>query len=349
MTRFHNYPLLFIGTAILSFLMIDQAFAQTQDEILQAEMERRRAEVTATLAKNLGVNPPPQKVLDHAMSLLKEQLQQVANRAALQAVHSEKARRDRARIAAAGEIGPVLQHLAESREAGPELLDRKRFEQLLGSPITGPNVGQEGIPNLVKGVVDGTQITLPAGTVSFPRKAVSGISGVRITGAGADKTTISGELHSSAPILLLKVKDCSLTGQDVFEGRSMLVLTLQGVRAAGYNTGAGGSSFLDVRSGGLAVHAIDCTFDGTVGRGGRQHGTVFSLSADAKLLRFDNCTFVGNGDVARLWGKAALRFENCVFIDNARARIRGATYVNCRFEGNGDVPDGSDPDAQNRK
>jgi hypothetical protein len=137
----------------------------------------------------------------------------------------------------------------------------------------------------------------------------------------------------------LTVRDVTLTGESVFDARGPMTLTLQRVRVAGFNTGAGGSDFVDARGRtNLALLAEDCVFDGTVGRGPPRHGTVLSLSSHAKLVRFDRCTFLGCQHVARVWGDATLHFERCTFRDNAHAHVEGATYVGCTFEGNGDDP-----------
>jgi hypothetical protein len=153
-------------------------------------------------------------------------------------------------------------------------------------------------------------------------------------------------------VLGLAVEDLTITGQNFLDVRQgLLTLTLRRCRAAGFNTGAGGSSLFDVRSANLAVYAEQCVFDGTVGRspdrpGPAKHGTPFSLSATAKLLRFDGCTFIGNSQPVRLWGTATVQFHGCTFRGNRTAVVTGAQYQNCTFEGNDDVRDGSDPAAR---
>lgn len=62
--------------------------------------------------------------------------------------------------------------------------------------------------------------------------------GLTISGLGIDRTFVDGELEAQGTSLLsLTVEDLTLTGQDVFDAKGVLTLTLRRVRAAGYNSG----------------------------------------------------------------------------------------------------------------
>ena len=78
---------------------------------------------------------------------------------------------------------------------------------------------------------------------------------------------------------------------------------------------------MDHRGGYLAVLAEDCVFDGTVGRGHDRRGLPFSLSSDAKILRFYRCVFLGNAAPVRAWKTSTIHFEDCVFKKNKEAKI----------------------------
>ncbi|MCU0723731.1 MAG: hypothetical protein MUC63_08980 [Planctomycetes bacterium] len=320
-------------------------------EDISREVEQRRQEVENAVASRLGQASPPPEVLERAIEILRTVLEHAASGAAYQAAEEELKRRELRKIESAGEIGPLLKKLAENPVPMPELVrDRERFARLLATPVAGPNVQvASGTPLGFEDRQDGTHLYMGAGTFHLPMHFRGSFpTGLTLTGVGA-ASTLDGEFSANGPVLCLTVEDCTITSQDAFDSRKMLTLILRRVRAAGYNTGAGGSSFMDVRSGSLAVLAEDCTFDGTVGRGGAKHGTVFSLSTDAKLLRFDRCTFSGNREVIRLWGPATAHFDACYFKANRDALVDGASYFNCTFEDNDDVKDGrfaADPPAR---
>jgi hypothetical protein len=280
------------------------------------------------------------------MTIVREMLRNAAASAAHEAGREELKRRELRRIEQAGSIAKLLMELGEKPVPMDDLVqDRERFRNLvrIRDFSRGPARSDLGQLSKVK-LDDGANFALTPGRHIFPYLRGKEIPmGVKISGSGMDQTILSGTLRAEGMILGLVVEDLTLISQDCFDTDKLLSLVLLRVRAAGYNTGAGGSDFMDVRSGNIAICADSCVFDGTVGRGGMKHATVFSLSCDAKLLRFDNCEFIGNGDVIQNWGTYSAHFQDCIFKKNREAYCREASYAGCTFEGNDDVLDGYYP------
>lgn len=308
-----------------------------------ADRERLRAALVRALGDTVD-----EAVVDRAAELVRARLDAAFPSAVAQAAEEERRRQELRRIEAAGEMAITLDALRKEPTPMDHLVgDRERFLRLMRHGFVGPRTGPEALRDLA-GQDRGTRIELPPGRHSLPRTLrTPAPSGLTIAGAGIDRTELAGELTTSESLLGLTVEDLTIVDQDFLDLRGgLLTLTMRRVRAAGYNTGAGGSNLLDIRGGtGLAVQCEDCEFDGLVGRGGPKHTSVFSLSASAKLLRFDRCTFVGNDSPIRWWGTATVVFVGCTFKGNRRAVVREARYEDCRFEGNDDVRDGYDPAA----
>ena len=300
------------------------------------------ASIDERLRTRLGGDPPP-AVVARANAIRRELLAMATASASESASREELSRREALKLEAAGEMPRFLAALRENHATVSEVAaDGARMRALLTHPAKGPRAPANDLARLATPDVEGgTTLLLPEGKFAFPRSRTLA-AGLTISGLGVDRTFVDGELNASdGSLLSLTIEDLTLTGQDVFDAGKVLTLTLRRVRAAGYNSGAGGSSFLDVRSGDLAILCEECVFDGVVGSGGRakgpeRHGTPFSLSAAAKLLRFERCTFLGNQEPVRTWGTSTIHFERCTFRGNAKARVDGAVYVDCVFQDNGD-------------
>ncbi len=308
----------------------------------QAALPSSDGSLESRLRAALGGDPSPAAV-DRARALRDVIVSSAAAEAAKSVARDELARREALRVEAAGEMPRLLAHLRERPTTVAEIAaDGARMRSLLTHPAKGPRTPSSDLKALASAdTADGTTLLLPEGKLEFPRiKTLA--AGLTISGLGIDRTFVDGELEAQGTSLLsLTVEDLTLTGQDVFDAKGVLTLTLRRVRAAGYNSGAGGSSFLDVRQSDMAILCEDCVFDGIVGSRGREkgperHGTPFSLSGGAKLLRFEGCTFLGNATPVQTWGSATIHFQRCTFRGNAAARVSGAVYVECVFEDNGD-------------
>jgi hypothetical protein len=289
------------------------------------------------LRRSLG-GEPSAEIVARARTVRDQTIANADASGASVAAHEELQRRDLRRVAAAGDVVALLDALADKGTPMPEIAaDRARMETLLRHPAKGPTISRSDLKDLGR-EQDGTTIRLGVGTFEWPH--VDGVAaGVTVEGVGVDQTRIGGDMeHLRDSLVAFTAQDLTLTGQDVFDTHGkLLTVTLRRVRAVGFNTGAGGSGFLDVRSAPIALLAEDCTFDGA-GRGPAHHGIAFSLSTRAKLLRFERCTFVGLDTPLQTWGSVSAVFDHCTFRDNARAHVEGAVYKDCVFEGNADDP-----------
>ena len=326
---------IFVGAALCCLLTLGAPAVGEEGDDAPAKPPETR-EVVRHLTEILGKKPDA-SLVKRATELEEEIRTSAAQTAAHWAVYEMKRREGIELLRTGGQMPRLLQHGGEDLAAlvrnGPRFLDRMRPD------VEGPvlRVGKVDASTF-KGLKPGTRLLLPAGEFELPRTVERVPPGLSIRGAGTRQTILSGELDTrrDADVLALQIADCTLTGQDVFDTNGTLTLILRNVRAVGYNTGAGGSNFIDYRSGNLALYAENCVFDGSVGRGSKQHGTAFSVSARTVVMHFKGCTFVGNQHCVRGWGGPQVHFEDCVFRDNREAKVPGATYENCRFEGNGD-------------
>jgi len=297
------------------------------------------ADVESILARLFPGEPVPQRALDRARELCKENLGTAALRAAGQAFREEQDRREVTRMETAGDMPRMLETLAGKSTTVPDLAaDADRFLALLRAPAKGPTVSEPDLTRVQSGEIeDGTTVLLPKGTLRhrWDRRKPFPI-GLTLSGMSPEDTILNTEIDPEGPILALTLENMTVTSQRLVDARKALTLILRNVRAAGYNTGAGGSTLFDIRVANFALYAEDCVFDGSVGRGGSQHGTPFSLSGPAKILRFTRCTFLENSAPVRLWGTATIHFERCRFVRNREAHVKGAVYRDCTFESNGD-------------
>lgn len=312
-----------------------------------------RGSIREMLAARIG-GEIPDALVDRVLALRRERIAAAPAEALGQVAEEERRRREVARLESSGEMPRLLAKLRESATPMDDLVrSRDRFITLMATGAVGPRA-DAGALREISPLTAGTQIELTAGTHSLPRHLVgSPPVGLVISGAGIDRTWLAGEMTLTESLLGLTLQDLTLTDQDVIDlrGDGVLTLTLRRVRAAGYNSGAGGSSFLDLRGVAVAIHAEDCVFDGRFRdareeRGPDRHGTPFDLSTSALLLRFDRCAFIGNSEPVEMRRGGTVHFRDCTFRGNRQAVVGGATYEHCTFEGNEDVRDGYDPDAR---
>jgi len=166
---------------------------------------------------------------------------------------------------------------------------------------------------------DGMTLVFPAGVHDtrlqealrsakhFPRDLV-------IAGAGIDQTLLHfDDLDAAGSVVNLTLRDFTFWNDGPLfglSGNSQATITLERVRLAGFDNGAGGSSALDLPV--TAFRAIDCVFAGGYGSDPYK-GTLFDVRGDGLLARFDRCRF----EHVTIWSRARdswrLVFAGCTF------------------------------------
>lgn len=139
-----------------------------------------------------------------------------------------------------------------------------------------------------------------------------------IAGAGMDATLLVADaFRDGGRVDLLTIRDCTIfsTYGSFLDFRGKGTQTIvERVRVIGFDSGAGGSSCLDLDH--TALLARDCRFEGGYGRDPQGGGTLFDVRTSALLARFERCRFDAMElELERLRGRATVVFSDCIMTD----------------------------------
>ena len=265
---------------------------------------------------------------------------------------------------ALGSAAELLASMKEGHAVDPVIVrDAARFDALFErKSYAGTTDGRAFLKNETEQppkLQDGATLLFPAGvhditrlehalrsTTPLPRDLV-------IAGAGIDQTMLHFDsLHVRENVVNLTLRDFTYWNEKpLFDlrGKTQATITLERVRLAGFDNGAGGSNVLSLCE--TALRAIDCVFAGGYGRHPYQ-GYLVDVRVDGLLARFDRCRF----EHITFWHtpKDAWRlvFANCAFDHVAHTwQNRGRLPPGIEFVGTtplfaDPVPSGDDPPAR---
>lgn len=255
----------------------------------------------------------------------------------------ERLAAERIRLEAAREHGAAFEQLQqlENEESGPafEVIDdRAAFDEFF-RPQSGGGVidGARIVGRADDAVADGVVLTFGPGIHrlrNLTRDKSPYPRDVTVRGAGMNTTLIvwDGDIDSRAPLVNFAIEDCTMHASSyVTDLRSQpAVIRFTRVRFCGFDMGAGGSVALATDK--LALHAIDCRFDGGYGRSPGS-GNLLRSKAAGFLARFERCTFsrIRSG---RVDPHATVVFDGCRFeemLDDPQRSLPAARFDGCTF------------------
>jgi hypothetical protein len=235
-----------------------------------------------------------------------------------------RAANDREASLALGSAAELLKSMKEGHAVDPAIVrDAAHFDALFERKShAGTADGRAFLKDATEAspeLQDGMTLLFPAGihdtrldwavrsAKSFPRDLV-------ISGAGIDQTLLHFDnLLAIGNVVNLTFRDFTFWNDGPLldlRGDSQSTITLERVRLAGFDNGAGGSNALSLVA--TAFRATDCVFAGGYGDS-PYYGSLLDVRVDGLLARFDRCRF----EHLTFWHRARdswrLLFTDCTF------------------------------------
>lgn len=318
--------------------------ARATSAAFDAELARRGRDGIRTGWSSVRRDEIPATQLDAAVAGFTEE---VARRPAEigRALATNRTKQEQA--AERGRAFLALERMRQGEAVPPGLVaDPEQFDSLFERRAAEiPVDGVKALDDLKGKLTDGATLQFPAGifrvdlattlrTIDAHTRAVP--SDLTVAGSGIDVTLlVSDEINLTSSIRNWTFRDCTIFCKGpLVETRNDSSLTLDRVRLTGFDTGAGGSSALDLM--GNVLRCRDSIIEGGYGSS-PGYGNLMDVRSDAMLARFERCRLacLHIGWTRDSWQVA---FDECSFVDfithgdRAAPRLgKGMTTTNCTF------------------